>query len=93
MLLGLGVQAGTSFLPQTTPELLVRLLGFVAGGILVYGGTIVARAKGYVPYVAFITLLSFLGVGFLLMMPEAPAKKRLFRLLASRKPESGDAPA
>lgn len=91
MLLGLGVQTGTSFLPHATPELLIRLLGFVAGGILVYGGTLVARAKGYVPYVAFITLLSFLGVGFLLMMPEAPARKRLFRVLASRAPASSDA--
>lgn len=87
MLLGLAIQYGTLALGHQIPPLVARGLGFVAGGCLVYGGAEVARAKGYTPWVGFVTILSFFGVGFLLMMPD-PTLSPALRWLA-RKPDPG----
>lgn len=84
MLAGLGVQLVGHYAKPHLPALVAQLVGFLAGGIIVYGGTRIARAKGYTPWVGFIALVTYLGVGFLLMFPEAPERKAMFRLLAHR---------
>lgn len=84
MLAGLAIQLGGHYAQPHVPALVAQLIGFVAGGVIVYGGTQIARAKGYTPWVGFIALITFLGVGFLLMFPEAPERKAMFRVLARR---------
>lgn len=84
MLAGLGVQLAGHYAQPHVPALVAQLIGFVAGAIILYGGTRIATAKGYTPWVGFIALITYLGVGFLLMFPEAPERKAMFRVLARR---------
>lgn len=91
LLAGLAVQVGASFVAPHVPALVAQLLGFVAGGLQVYGGTQIARAKGYIPWLGFVAMFTYLGAGFVLLFPEAPERKRLFKIIRSR--ETAHAPA
>ena len=88
MLLGLAIQAATLAF-ATEPSLITRAIGYVSGAALVYGGAQWARGRGYTPWIGFLSLLSFLGVGILLMLPTEPRGKRLFGIFAA-KPEKID---
>jgi len=87
MLVGLLVQLGALALLDDL-ALVARVLGYVAGASLVYGGTLYARGRGYSPWVGFGAFLSFLGVGILLMLPTHPRGKRIFGLIAARVPDA-----
>lgn len=91
LLAGLAVQVGASFAGPHVPAIVAKLLGFLAGGLQVYGGTQVARAKGYIPWLGFLAMFTYLGAGFVLLFPEAPERKRLFKYIRSR--ETAHAPA
>lgn len=87
MIVGLIIQAfALARLADGTTS--ARIVGFVAGAALVYGGVQWSRGRGYTPWLGFGAMLSFLGVGFLLMLPTDPRGKRLFGLAASKEKAS-----
>lgn len=70
---------------MTEGTVVARALGIASGAALVYGGVQWSRGRGYTPWLGFGALLSFLGVGFLLMLPTDPRGKRLFGVAASKE--------
>lgn len=69
------------------------VLGFGCGALLVYGGVCWVRSLGYTPWLGFLALLSYLGVGFLFMLPRRPRGKRLIGIFADHATSEIDAHA
>lgn len=69
MTAGLVVQLGTLAFVPADPAIVGQLLGFVAGAGLIGGGALVAASKGYSPWLGLLGILSFVGMGILLLIP------------------------
>lgn len=90
MFAGLAVQYGMLAIHQGLPPVVVQAVGFGAGAMLVYGGSLVAVERGYTRWVGFMALGSFIGVGILLMMPD-PNLSVLLRWLSRDRARDPDA--
>lgn len=69
MTLGLIIQLANHVFTPHDPEIVRQLIGFVAGGLLVWGGSMTAGAKGYSPWLGLLGILTFVGMGILLLIP------------------------
>lgn len=76
MTLGLIIQLVNHVYGPRDPEVARQLIGFVAGGLLVWGGSTTAAAKGYSPWLGLLGILSFVGMGVLLLIPNRDALRR-----------------
>lgn len=80
MTLGLVVQIGMLALVPRELDWLRQLIGFGAGALLIAGGAITAASKGYSPWLGLLGVLSFVGMGIILLLPSKqtlfPAKKK-----------------
>lgn len=76
MTLGLLVQLGTLFLVPRELELVRQGIGFVAGALLVFGGAKTAASKGFSPWFGLFGLLSFVGMGIILLLPHRDSFRR-----------------
>lgn len=73
MTLGLIIQLVNHVYGPRDPEVARQVIGFVAGGLLVWGGSTSASAKGYSPWLGLLGILSFVGMGVLLLIPNRDA--------------------
>lgn len=69
MTLGLIIQLANHIFTPQDPEIVRQLIGFVAGGLLIWGGSLTASAKGYSPWLGLLGILTFVGMGILLLIP------------------------
>ena len=80
MTVGLLVQMAAYVLVPREMDLARQIVGFGAGGLLIAGGAITASSKGYSPWMGLLGVLSFVGMGIILLVPNKatlfPKKRR-----------------
>ena len=73
-----------AFVPHEA-ELVRQIIGFGSGGLLIGGGAITSASKGYSPWLGLLGVLSFVGMGIILLLPH---RETLF----PKKPDESEKP-